>query len=238
MLVDMHIHCAEMRDSIADYVDKYTLICVSDDPESSVLTIELGIKHGNVNPCIGIHPWNIHEYTLRDVELLVKNIVENTNVKCIGEVGLDKIFRPDTIDKQLSAFQLFVRYAKEYDLVLNLHAAGAWHDVYKVIYSSDIKKAYFHWYTGSKDLLKDIVQAGYFIGANPAWIIQNKHRDIIVNVDLKYLLTESDAPYNYRGMYMRPELIEKTIELLSEIHGMSKDVVVEIVMNNYKKLFK
>lgn len=235
MFVDMHVHCTELED-LSKYSGNYVLVCVSDSPESSYATIKLSEKYEYVKPCIGIHPWLAHEHTTRDASKLLEELA--AKVKCLGEVGLDKKFKPDTLDKQLAVFNVFLDYAREYDLLLNLHAAGAWDVVFKLVYSKNINKAYFHWYTGPLNLADQISSVGYFIGANPALTIQEKHREVLGHIRLESILTESDAPYYYRGLNLTPELIDKVILYLSEKNHLEPRKVKDIIYGNFKKLFK
>jgi TatD DNase family protein len=235
MFVDMHVHCTELND-LSKYRGNYVLVCVSDNLESSYTTIEISEKYEYVKPCIGIHPWLAHEYAVKDALRLLEKLA--SSVQCLGEVGLDKKFKPDTLDKQLVIFNVFLDYAREYDLLLNLHAAGAWDMVFQLVYSKNINKAYFHWYTGPLSLADQITSVGYFIGANPALVIQDKHRQILDHVRLESILTESDGPYNYRGLNLTPELIDKAILYLSEKKHLEPERVKDIVYGNFRKLFK
>lgn len=239
MIVDAHVHCYELED-LEKYINQLgiNMVCVSDDPRSSELTVEIASKYSNIVPCVGTHPWLVHEYKPVEAFSPIEKLIEERNIYCLGEVGLDKRFRPLTFDKQLEVFKEFVRLAREYDLVLNLHAAGAWREVYEFINKSDIDKAYFHWYTGPLDLLREIESSGYFIGVNPAWQVQQSHRLVIKFAKINNILTESDAPYNYRNIAMTPDLIEKTIVYISEVKKVQVNAVVEQIYANYKKLFK
>jgi TatD DNase family protein len=235
MFIDMHVHCTELSD-LGKYGKKYILVCVSDDIDSSYATLKLSEKYNHVKPCIGIHPWVVHEFTVESAKGLLEKLGDK--VQCLGEVGLDKKFKPETYNRQFEIFKLFVEYAREYNAVLNLHAAGAWSEVFQIVYSRGINKAYFHWYTGPLDLADQITSVGYFIGANPAFLVQEKHRAVLDRVNLDNIITESDAPYYYRGLNMTPELIEKTITYLSGKKRQEPTRVEEIIYSNFIKLFK
>jgi len=235
MFIDMHVHCTELGD-LGKYRDKYILVCVSDDIDSSYTTLKLSEKYDHVKPCIGIHPWVVHEFTVKSAKDLLEKL--GNKVQCLGEVGLDKKFKPETYNKQFEVFKLFVEYAREHDAVLNLHAAGAWSEVFQIVYSGDVNKVYFHWYTGPLGLADQITSVGYFIGANPAFLVQEKHRAVLDRVNLDNIITESDAPYYYRGLNMTPELIEKTVAYLSGKKRLEPARVEEIIYSNFVKLFK
>ncbi|MEM2024886.1 MAG: TatD family hydrolase [Desulfurococcaceae archaeon] len=236
MLVDMHVHCAELKD-IDKYAGKMTLVCVADDPQSSRNVVELSIKYRHVEPCVGIHPWNADMYSAQEMKSLFEQYIKSGDVRCLGEVGLDKRIGQDTLNKQRELFGLIVSYAKEYDLVLNLHASNAWREVFDVVYSSGIDKVFFHWYTGPLDLLRSIQEVGYYIGVNPAWKIQPKHREIVDLAEIKNTITESDAPYNYREITLTPELIVETLNYLSYSRGIELSSLVDSIYKNFKSLF-
>jgi len=232
----MHCHCYEYDIAyLREITDQVKLVCVSEDPSSSYATLELS-KTLDVEPCLGIHPWVIHGYSRDDLIKVLNTIVEN-NVRCIGEVGLDKRFRPHTYDHQLEMFRIILSYSREHDLVLNLHTAGAWRETFEELVKYDIDKAYFHWYTGPLELVDDIVGSGYFIGINPAWIIQEKHRKVVDKTPLEWLMTESDAPYQYRELQLNPLMVIDTVKYISSVKQVDMDQVVEKIWRNYLETF-
>lgn len=236
--IDMHNHGYEFKEEVLlRFKNDYILVMVSEDLETSYITIDLSNKYSFIKPCIGIHPWNVEKASMNDLEKIIE-IIEKENIECLGEIGLDKKFVAKTIDKQRMFFKKFLELAQEYDLLLNLHAAGTWREVLDLLIKYDINRAYFHWYTGPINLLDEIADKGYFIGANPAWKIQNKHKRILENVSLNIILTESDAPYRYRGLEMSPELIKDTIRFLAEENDMSVDKVKAIIYRNFLILYK
>ncbi|WP_256443604.1 TatD family hydrolase [Candidatus Nanopusillus massiliensis] len=74
-------------------------------------------------------------------------------------------------------------------------------DVFDLLIKYDIKKAYFHWYSGDEKLLEEIINKGYFIGINVATIVNEKYKKYIEIANIKSIITESDGLYNYKGIY-------------------------------------
>ncbi len=236
--IDMHNHGHELDEEIIlEFKYDYILVIVSDDLETSYKTIELSKKYDFIKPCIGIHPWNIGEAAIGDLEKITE-IIDKEDIRCLGEVGLDTRFVAKTIDKQRMFFKKFLELAREYNLLLNLHTAGTWREVLDLLIRYDIDKAYFHWYTGPINLLDEITDKGYYIGANPAWKIQAKHRRILEYAPLDIILTESDAPYRYRGLEMSPELVKDTIKFLAEAKDISISNVRASIYRNYLRLYR
>ncbi len=236
--IDMHNHGHELdEETLLKFRDDYILVIVSDDLETSLKTLELSRKYGFIKSCIGIHPWSIGEASIDDLNRIVE-IVDKEDIRCLGEVGLDTRFVAKTIDKQRLFFQKFLELAREYDLLLNLHTAGTWREVFDLLVKYDIDRAYFHWYTGPLGLIDEIADKGYYIGANPAWKIQEKHRRVLEYAPLDIIVTESDAPYKYRGLEMSPELIRETIEYLADLKGLSTESIRSTIYRNYLRLYR
>jgi len=234
-LVDAHVHLNEFSENhIKLFSKRFVLIAVSEDLTSSIKNLELSYLYESVIPALGIHPWNAHKTCKEEIEKIIK-LVEEKNIKVLGEIGLDKKFYPNTFDKQKEIFERFLKLAKDLDLSLNVHAAGAWREVYDLILKYDIKKVYFHWYTGPIDLLEEIENKGFFIGINPALKIQNKHLEILKIVDVKNILTESDGPYMYRNLYLSPLEIDNLYDTISSVKNLEKEKLVRIIRNNLSK---
>ncbi|MFB6470755.1 MAG: TatD family hydrolase [Vulcanisaeta sp. AZ3] len=236
MLYDAHSHLHEFLDSrIEEFVKEITITGVSDDYPSSRRTLDLAERFGNVVPCVGIHPWNVDKVSideLRQVERLV------SEARCIGEVGLDRRFVPQSFERQMDFFRVFVRWAREYDLPLNIHAPEAWKDVLEIIRRDDVNKALIHWYTGPLNLIQEIHDYGYYISINAAIKIQEKSRAVAKEAPLDMILIESDGPYEYRGITLEPPMIKDAAKIIAEIKGMAVEDLWERISNNFSRLFR
>ncbi len=226
-----------MDSQVEEFVKKFVIAAVSDDYPSSRRVLELAEGHRNkVIPCVGIHPWAVGKVSTEELVQVIK-LIERGDVRCIGEVGLDKRFTPETFERQLEFFKKFVELAREYDLVLNLHAADAWRDVLDVIRKYDINKALFHWFTGPVEMLRELRDLGYYISINPAIRIQERHRRVAKEAPLEILLVESDGPYEYRGLRLEPPMTLEAVRVIAELKGVCEDYVWDRVRENFMRLF-
>ncbi|MGC9178961.1 MAG: TatD family hydrolase [Vulcanisaeta sp.] len=235
MLYDAHTHLHEFLDSrIAKFVREIIIAAVSDDYPSSKRTIELSNTYENIVPCIGIHPWNVDKVGFDELRQLEKLLPET---RCIGEVGLDKRFVPQTFNRQVEFFQVFINWAKDYDLPLNIHAPDAWNDVLEMIRRADVDRALFHWYTGPLNLIQELRDYGYYISINAAIKIQEKSKAVAREAPLDTILLESDGPYEYRGITLEPPMVKDAASIVAEIKGMGIDDLWNTVSNNFSRLF-
>ena len=234
MLVDVHCHAHAFSDMELKEFSKIKIIAVSEDVESSRKTIDLSRRFDNIIPFIGIHPWNLESTSARELEEVLRSL-KLGEAMGIGEVGVDGRIKKN-VRKQIEVFKLFCEVSAELGLPMNIHALGAWDEVFEIILKMDVRRALFHWYTGPIRLLKDIGEAGYYISINPAVKIQPKHRRILENAELDMIITESDGPYNYRGLKLKPTMISDLIEFISNIKDVDRISLEKIIERNFERL--
>ncbi|MEM2005540.1 MAG: TatD family hydrolase [Zestosphaera sp.] len=236
--VDSHIHLNEYSEvERLNYCGRedLELIAVSEDLKSSLTNLTLMRECRNVRAAVGMHPWLVDKVSGEDFSEILRLINE---VEFIGEVGLDKRFVPDTLESQMRVFTEFVRKAEESGKGLLLHAAGAWREVLDVVTKASVSVAVMHWYTGPTELITKIREHGYYIGVNAALIRQPKAREVVRQTPLDTILTESDGPYEYRGLRLGPDLIQILVKEIAVIKGLRPEEVVDEVYNNYLELIR
>ncbi len=238
-VIDSHSHVYQYRkEELDEYFSKdtpYIAVGVGEDYETSVSVLELASQYpGKIIPCVGLHPWNMKQAgELEDI----LSLAVSEQVSCIGEVGLDKKFVEETYERQLEVFTRFLEFARENDVVLNLHAAGAWRDVFDLLIKYDVPKAVFHWYTGPIDLIKEIEYAGYYVSINAAILIQEKSKRTASATPMNIMLLESDGPYNYRGLRLNPSYIPRAAEIIGSLKNVDPVSVIHAANNNARLLF-
>ena len=236
MYIDNHIHLVQFeekeREKLMRLLKDFTFLAVSEDYLESIKTVNLSIKYNNVIPAIGLHPWEIKkEIDIKDFEKLI----EKFKIPVLGEISLDKKFVPETFEIQKKVFERFLSLAENYDLALNLHCPDAWRECFNLVTKYNIRKVYFHWYTGPLDLLREIESQNYFIGINVAMFKQEKHKRILENAPLKIIITESDAPWKYKGESLTPTKIPELVKLIAETKDLEERAVIDKIRKNFRK---
>jgi len=237
LYIDAHCHADDFELNVLENFisrHKMVIIGVGMDYASSLKIIHYAEQLRNFIPCIGIHPWKVGEVSEQELERVLSLA---DKVDCLGEVGLDTKFVPETIDRQRKFFERFLKAASEYDMLLNVHSAGTWEEVFNLLRKFEIRRAIFHWYTGPLGLLKHIENEGYFITINPSVRFQKKHRRVVEEAPLSILLTESDGPYQYRGIFLNPDLIPDTVREIAQIKNINEKTIREAIIHNSMKLF-
>ncbi len=238
--IDAHVHLHEFREEeIERFLSlRMLLVAVAEDYNSSIKTLEIRDLHPEaVKACVGIHPWNIkdEEALRREIEAIEELIPE---ADCIGEVGLDLKFTASTYPLQEKAFQAFLEFSRRYEKPLNIHSAGAWRETLQLLRAWNVKRAIFHWYTGPLDLLREITSSGFLISINASLKIQQKARQVVLAAPLQSILTESDGPYNYRGLNLNPLLIPELAAEIASLKNIPEDRLRRIVFENFKAFWE
>ncbi|MCS7132506.1 MAG: TatD family hydrolase [Nitrososphaeria archaeon] len=236
MLVDAHCHVYEFAEEELRRYASYRIICVSEDLESSLKSLELGERFSNIIPFVGLHPWNVPETPQSKIKEMVE-LIERREVAGLGEIGLDRRMCGE-YEKQKEVFEKFCELASEYDLPVNIHALDAWEEAVEILNKYDVERSVFHWYNGPIELLDELLNSGYMITINPAVKIQRRHRLVLEEVRLEMIMTESDGPYRYRGLYLKPDMIPDLLDFIADVKNIRRDDLEELIESNFLRFLK
>jgi len=252
VLVDSHIHLYE--DEYRDILDKVIseayrnkvdiILCVSEDVETSIETINLSDKYRLVYAGIGVHPWSAIYTNIewRDLDDLLDEYYKK--VKCIGEVGLDGKYdmAEKRFDRQLECFKHMVKLSVKYGLPLNIHSRRAEKQVLRVLGENSVEKAHLHWFTGSIDILREALSLGYYVSFTPSITYSKRIMKIASSTPLERILTETDGPIRFYGelrdQLTMPHHVKHVIKKLAEIHKIEEDEVARIILDNFNELYR
>ncbi len=237
MLIDAHSHAYDLPRRELEKYRSMRIVSVSEDLESSLKTLSIAEEFPNIIPFVGVHPWRLGEVSGSEVEEVLRLVEKRDDVKGIGEVGLDRKIE-ESYERQKEVFKKFCSLASEYDLPVNVHARAAWKDALEILEKLEVEKAVIHWYSGPIELLDEIAQIGYMITINPAVKIQERHRRVLEEAELNIILTESDGPYRYRGLDLKPEMIRDLIKFISEVKKVNEETLENIIASNFRRLIR
>ena len=106
---------------------------------------------------------------------------------------------------------------------------------------SGVKKALFHWYSGPLDVLKELLDAGYYVSTSPSVAYSPQSQQAMLAANLERILIETDSPVTYRdelgNFKSTPKDVFKTLKALSRLRNMEEGELLEIVNQNAKKFF-
>lgn len=252
-LTDAHIHLsdAEYSNKIGDIITDANnsgvaaLVSNSMNLETSVASVKLAEKFPDlVHAALGIHPWNVNVLKENELEKTIELIVDQNQKKrvvAIGEIGLDSKYEK-IWDKQLFVFDKMLRLSEKLGLPTIVHSRGTTAKIVEMLPSYNLKRVVLHWFSYPLTALSEALAHGYFITEGPPTTYSNGIREVVANVPLQNLLTETDGPVTYfkqpfNGQLTRPSFIRNVVEAIAEIKKMNVAEVVEQIAQNFERFF-
>ena len=100
-------------------------------------------------------------------------------------------------------------------------------------------RAVFHWYSGPLDVLRDVLDNGFYVSCTPAIESSPELRTSMSNTPIERILVETDSPDWIRGIERtsEPSDVALTVKHLATLKEMHLEDVAEITRLNTKKLF-
>ncbi|WP_227938194.1 TatD family hydrolase [Alkalihalobacillus deserti] len=252
-MIDSHIHL-HLYDSgtLDSYIEKWKkagvrkVVAVSNDLVSSYQTLELQSKYPDfVLASIGFHPELALPLKQDFLEWKSLLRLERKRITAIGEIGLphynlDKL--PETLDQHIEVLKHYLYEADVHQLPVALHAVhDKAHIVLSLLQHYKIKNAHFHWLKAPKQVVNQIVNAGYYISLTPEVCYRGRDQLLACNVPLAQLLMETDGPWKYEGIFQNqqtepPFLLEIT-RVLANLKNTTEDEIKRQTTLNVKQCY-
>jgi TatD DNase family protein len=232
-MIDVHCHF-DMAKNPEKYIlenekNRIVTIGMTNLPSHFHMGINYVRKYKYIRLALGLHPLMAKEHAKEYSKF--RQYVEETSY--IGEVGLD--FSREgfsTKEIQIKSFEFVLDCIRTKNKILSLHSRRAEKETFEMLVEKGIKNAIFHWYSGSLNVLKNIVNAGYYFSINSAMTQSNNGKKIIENIPKELILTETDFPF------VENSNIEKVHSYLSILWNLSVDEVEQVVSNNFFGLIR
>jgi len=246
-LIDTHAHLDEF-DEMEAIIERAreagvdAIIAVGANMRACRSTLQWADAYpGYVYPALGVHPT---EWFEEDVEETLRFVEEHLS-RCVavGEIGLDYWSREARKSKAVRRRQreIYVRQlemAVEYDKPVSIHSRGSWRDALDLLLKHGPERAVFHWYSGPIDILRELLNAGYYISATLAAEYSKHHRAALQEAPLERILLETDSPVEYRGRPSEPADLPLVARALAELKDVPLGEVVEATTRNAERLFR
>ncbi len=247
-LVDSHAHLEELED-LGSAIERakqsgvVAIVAVGSDYESNHQVLEIAGKYqGFVHPALGLHPGRLNNEVLSSLESHLQFIEDNLSVAvAVGEVGLDyhkRVVSTAGKDLQQKVLGTILALAKRHGKPAIIHSRYAWRDSFELTKKASLEKAIFHWYTGPTNVLREILEQGYFVSATLAVEYHAEHRRAVKEAPLEHLLLETDCPVVYQGHRAEPADVSRSLQATAEMKGLSPDFVAEKTTENALRLFR
>lgn len=212
------------------------------DAASAKQALRLAARYPYIRAAVGIHP-EAAGRTTDDALRLIHDLATDPLCCAIGEIGLDYHY-PDGCprDVQRAWFCRQLALANELHLPVIVHDRDAHEDTLAILREYR-PRGVLHCFSGSVEMLRDILDLGMSIGLGGAVTFKNTRRPAAVAaaVPADRLLLETDAPYMApepcRGQRCTSALIRHTASRIAELRGTSADEVLRDASRNAAALF-
>ncbi|MFH1612767.1 MAG: TatD family hydrolase [bacterium] len=216
-------------------------ISVGCDLNSSKKAIDFTNENNNVFASCGIHPHNAKDVDIVTYQSL-QELAQKNKVVAIGEIGLDytKLYSPKPLQKKV--FQEQLKIAKKLNLPVIIHSRDAYQDIIEILDEENYYNAVIHCFSGDKQIYEYCLEKKMYVSFAGYITYKNfSAKEIIKNLNMNYLLVETDCPYltphPFRGKRNDPTYLKYIIETIATIKKMSFQEVEEITTLNAKKIF-
>lgn len=229
-LIDCHAHLDLMADlpaalERARQSGVVGIVAQGRDLRSGEHALGLAARYpGFIFPTLGLHPYRLASPRLvsrLEAELLF--VEENLHrAVALGEVGLDYFYHDGDTRRELQqeVFGRLCRRAVRLGKPVLVHCWQAWEDCLRIMQGEGVQQASFHWFSGTPQVLRELLRRGYFVSANPALATEALPRQAVAQVPLNRLLLETDAPAEYDSWgASQPADVARIAGLVAQLRG-------------------
>ena len=248
MMIDTHCHILkedyDNQDEVIKNMKGSIIIVSGASPKDTDEIIELIEKYNNVYGTIGVHPEFANTYKEEDINKIEKYL-SHPKIVGIGEIGLDYHYGKENKEKQKELFIKQIQLANKYSKTIVIHSRDAKEDTYNIIekYKTKETKCNMHCYSYDLELAKKLTKKDITLGIGGILTFKNEKtlKEIVKEIDLKYLLLETDSPYltpePFRGKKNEPINIKYVAKKISEIKDIEENIVLKETTNNAIRQF-
>jgi TatD DNase family protein len=250
MIFDTHAHYDdkafdEDRFELLEELNKNGVGLIIDpgcDLESSQAAIELAERYDFVYAAVGIHPEELDKFSPESLEK-VTELAKHPKCVAIGEVGLDYYWDDSHKEEQKELFRRQIELSLSLNKPLIIHDRDAHGDCMETLRDYKGTRGVFHCYSGSAEMAKELLKAGWYLGFDGPITYKNARRslEVLELCPLDRMLVETDSPYlspvPMRGKRNNSGNIKYIVEKISQVKGITPEEVERITMENGCRLF-
>ncbi|MCC8072935.1 MAG: TatD family hydrolase [Clostridiales bacterium] len=248
-IFDSHSHYDDSkfnrdRDSLLDGLKSQGVTAVVScgcDIDSTQFNFDLAQQYDYFYFAAGLHPENLEGFTLDDLKI-IRKFAKNEKCVAIGEIGLDYHWMSSSKQVQKDFFIKQAELANEMDLPVIVHDRDAHGDTLEILKSVK-PKGVVHCFSGSKEMAREIIGLGMYIGLNGVVTFTNarKSLEVVKEIPIERLVLETDCPYlapvPMRGKRNDSTLIPYIAQRIGSVLNMDTQEILDITNKNAKELY-
>ena len=196
---------------------------------------------------LGLHPICLLEHLpahLHQLELALRDGIDGQRAAAVGECGLDYFLLELDPAMQMQYFEAQLRFAREFELPIIVHARRAHDAVLHGLRRFGIRKGVVHSFAGSEAQAQALFKMGIHIGIGGpiTYPRAQRLRRIVANMPIEYLLLETDAPdqplLGRQGQRNEPAYLSEVASCIAQLRDQSLDSLIQATDANARALFQ
>ena len=263
MLIDIHTHLDHNRfkNDLDEVIDRAKnanvkhIITSGVNSTTNKKILEITNKYDIVHASFGLYPLDALKKEIEsgeapsfprdiapfDINKEIDWIIKNKD-KCIaiGECGLDFNWGKEHEKEQKENFQKVIDMVEKIKKPIIVHTRKAELESIEMLESSKIKNIILHCFCGRKNLVTRAADNGWSFSIPPIIVRLQQFQLMAELVNIKQLLTETDAPYlsPYPGKRNEPAFVKETINKIAEIKKKEAYEIEEEIFINFRRIFE
>ena len=252
ILIDTHTHLylkdfendidEVIQKARAEGVAKFYLPAIDSSELPNIIALESKYP-GLCFAMIGLHPCSVNEKYVHEL-MIVEDSLSKIKCKAIGEIGLDFYWDKTFINQQYECFHKQIELALLYKLPIVIHSRNSLDEAIGVVkeYIPRGLTGIFHCFGGTEQQADQIISTGFYLGIGG--IVTYKKSglaEVLVNIDLKHLVLETDAPYltpvPFRGKRNESSYLKYIVAKIAEIKNVTSEDVARVTTQNAERVF-
>ncbi len=243
MLIDVHAHLDQYTDidEVLKEIKQHQIItvCNSIDLDSYKLNCDIAGRSNLVIPVFGVHPINAPKYS-GNLHQLDEAIASSP---LLGEIGLDLklVEQGSPATDQKLVFEYLLEAALKEDKYIIVHSKNADVEVLELIEKHDVHKVIMHWFTGSQEVFRKLVERGAFFTIGTDILYSTKTQQLAPEIPLDQLLTETDNPLvslNLPNALAMPRVLVDIVERLALQRDTTETEINQAVERNFMSIIQ
>ena len=221
------------------------LVNVGSSLSTSEQCIALAKQHDFIYAAVGIHPDHVAELTDSDIDT-IKALCHEPKVVALGEIGLDYYYEDPERHIQQEWFAKQLEVAYEENMPIIVHSRDAAEDTMRLLkeHHGDFLAGIIHCFGYSKEVAREFVKMGFYIGVGGVVTFKNARRlvEVVEDIDLEHIVLETDCPYMapvpHRGKRNSSKYLPYIADKIAQIKGITVRQVYEQTMKNANKVYQ
>lgn len=253
MIFDSHAHYDDEafdkdRDRLLSTMEEQGVGCIVNVGASfqgAKDSAELSMRYPHVYAAVGVHPDHVGELDEGKMQQL-KEMCTMEKTVAVGEIGLDYYWDKESHELQKEWFKKQMELAKEVNLPVIVHSREAAQDTFDLIKSehAGTTGGVIHCFSGSKEMAKEYIKMGYYIGVGGVVTFKNARvlKEVVESIPLERILTETDCPYlapvPFRGKRNCSAYISYVLDMIAELKGISREEAEQVTYENARNMYR